>query len=110
MQRTVWLTGMLPSVLLVSAALTAPLALLALWLYRRAVLRSMALAAGAPPPEAELTASSRRARRSPSMPWACPFPHPPATPIVAVAARCADWRWSTCSRGSLTRACSPPRG
>src|SRR5262249_30601917 len=40
------------------AALTAPLALLALWLYRRAVLRSMVLAAGAPSPEAELTASS----------------------------------------------------
>ncbi len=53
MQRTVWLTGMLPSVLLVSAALTAPLALLVLWLYRRAVLRSMAVAAGAAPPGAE---------------------------------------------------------
>ena len=52
MQRTVWLTGMLPSLLIASAALTLPLAILVLWLYRRAVLRSMALAAGVAPPAA----------------------------------------------------------
>lgn len=50
MQRTVLLTGMLPFMRIASAALTAPLAVLLLWLYRRAVLRSMALAAGVPPP------------------------------------------------------------
>ena len=48
MSRTVWLTGALPFVLLASAALTAPLAAFLLWLYRRAVLRSMAQSAGVP--------------------------------------------------------------
>jgi hypothetical protein len=59
MSRTVWLTGMLPFVLLASAAITAPLATFLLWLYRRAVLRSMARTAGAaavaPLPPAEGT-------------------------------------------------------
>jgi hypothetical protein len=50
MQRTVWLTGLLPFLLLASAALSAPLALVLLWLYRRAVLRSMGRAAAASPP------------------------------------------------------------
>ena len=35
-------TGMLPALMLASAALTAPASLFLLWLYRRAVLRSMA--------------------------------------------------------------------
>jgi hypothetical protein len=51
MQRTVWLTGLLPFLLLTSAALSAPLAIALLWLYRRAVLRSMARTAGGSPAE-----------------------------------------------------------
>lgn len=47
MQPTLLLTGALPFVLLASAAITAPLAAFLLWLYRRAVLRSMATTAGA---------------------------------------------------------------
>ena len=39
-------TGMLPALMLASAALTAPVSLLLLWMYRRAVLRSMAAHAG----------------------------------------------------------------
>ncbi|MGZ5153653.1 MAG: hypothetical protein ACXWI6_26280 [Burkholderiales bacterium] len=39
-------TGMLPALMLTSAALTAPVSLLLVWLYRRAVLRSMAAQAG----------------------------------------------------------------
>ncbi len=49
MSRTLWLTGALPFILLASAAITAPLAAFLLWLYRRAVLRSMAATAGATP-------------------------------------------------------------
>jgi hypothetical protein len=40
-------TGMLPALILASAALTAPVSLALLWLYRRAVLRSMSAQAGA---------------------------------------------------------------
>lgn len=49
---TVAATGVLPSLLLVSAALTAPLSLLLLWRYRRAVLRAMAATSGGAPAEA----------------------------------------------------------
>src|SRR5262245_22154668 len=58
MQQTVWLTGMLPFMLIAGAVLTTPLALLLLWLYRRAVLRSMALASGVPPPAGEPPAAT----------------------------------------------------
>jgi hypothetical protein len=45
-------TGMLPALMMMSAALTAPVSLFLLWLYRRAVLRAMSRAAGiAPLPE-----------------------------------------------------------
>jgi len=47
--ETVALTGAVPALLLASAALTAPLSLFLLWLYRRAVLRSMAAQAGTAP-------------------------------------------------------------
>src|SRR5688500_999722 len=40
-------TGMLPALILASAALTAPVSLGLLWLYRRAVLRSMSAETGA---------------------------------------------------------------
>jgi hypothetical protein len=39
-------TGMLPALMLASGALTAPVSLVLLWLYRRAVLRSMSAEAG----------------------------------------------------------------
>src|SRR5687768_10450337 len=39
-------TGMLPSLILAAAALTAPVSLFLLWRYRRAVMRSMAASAG----------------------------------------------------------------
>ena len=58
---TVVTTGMLPMVLLVAAVLSAPVALLLLWLYRRAVLRAMATtnsAAMAPPPDGPGTAGA----------------------------------------------------
>ena len=60
MQGTTLLTGMLPFVLLASAALTAPLAAFLLWLYRRAVLRSMASAAGGSPAAAAPVADFSR--------------------------------------------------
>jgi hypothetical protein len=44
---TVVATGMLPTLMLAAAALTAPVSLFLLWLYRRAVVRSMAEQAGA---------------------------------------------------------------
>ena len=47
---TVALTGGLPFIALVSAALALPLSLLLLWLYRRAVLRSMRHRSGAAAP------------------------------------------------------------
>lgn len=51
-------TGMLPALVIASAALTAPTALVLLRLYRRSVLRSMAAVAagGVPQPEAEAPA------------------------------------------------------
>jgi hypothetical protein len=52
MQRTVWLTGILPFVLIISPVLTVLLTMPLLWLYRRAVLRSMLLAAGSASPVA----------------------------------------------------------
>ena len=45
---TVVTTGLLPELMLAAAALTAPVSLFLLWLYRRAVVRSMAEQAGAP--------------------------------------------------------------
>jgi hypothetical protein len=45
-EATTVVTGMLPMLLLASAALTAPASLFLLWLYRRAVLRGMAGIAG----------------------------------------------------------------
>ncbi|HEV7821713.1 MAG TPA: hypothetical protein VGO84_11080, partial [Burkholderiales bacterium] len=48
-------TGMLPMVLIASAALTAPLSVVLLRWYRRAVLRAMAEQAGAPPAPAVRT-------------------------------------------------------
>ena len=49
-------TGMLPTLMLASAALTAPVSLYLLWLYRRAVLRSMAGQAGTPATTADAVA------------------------------------------------------
>lgn len=42
-------TGMLPALMIAAAALTAPVSIFLLWLYRRAVVRSMAGRAGAAP-------------------------------------------------------------
>jgi hypothetical protein len=56
MDLTTALTGMLPFIVLVSAVLTAIVAELLLWLYRRAVLRSMTVSSGllaSPPPQAQ---------------------------------------------------------
>jgi hypothetical protein len=61
MQRTVWLTGMLPFVLIIGAGLTVLLAIPLLWLYRRAVLRSMRRAAGSASPVAAPPAPVQRA-------------------------------------------------
>ena len=62
MTGTAWLTGALPFVLLASAAITAPLAALLLWLYRRAVLRSMAEVSGAAAPASDPPAHGARPR------------------------------------------------
>jgi hypothetical protein len=66
MSLTVALTGMLPAIVLISAALTAVTSAALLWLYRRAVLRSMAAttAAAAPPP---LGSGARRAAPPPPL-------------------------------------------
>ena len=50
MDLTTALTGMLPFIVLVSAVLTAIVSVLLLWLYKRAVVRSMSASSGAPPP------------------------------------------------------------
>ena len=50
MDVTTALTGMLPFIVVVSAVLTAIVSVLLLWLYKRAVVRSMSASAGAPPP------------------------------------------------------------
>ena len=50
MDLTTALTGMLPFIVLVSAVLTAIVSALLLWLYRRAVVRSMSGSAGSTPP------------------------------------------------------------
>jgi len=44
------LTTMLPFIVVVSAVLTASVSALLLWLYKRAVVRSMSASSGAPPP------------------------------------------------------------
>ena len=51
-------TGMLPSLILAAAALTAPVSVFLLWRYRRAVMRSMAAYAGAAPTPAPAPAAS----------------------------------------------------
>jgi hypothetical protein len=55
MDLTTALTGMLPFIVLISALLTASCSALLLWLYRRAVVRSMSKSAGlaAPTPQVE---------------------------------------------------------
>lgn len=58
-------TGMLPTLMLASAALTAPVSLFLLWLYRRAVLRSMAGQAGTPATAAD--ADAQPAAEGPSL-------------------------------------------
>lgn len=50
MDLTTALTGMLPFIVLVSAVVTAIVSALLLWLYRRAVVRSMSGSAGSTPP------------------------------------------------------------
>ncbi|HET7160539.1 MAG TPA: hypothetical protein VFI62_16180, partial [Burkholderiales bacterium] len=47
-------TGMLPALMLAAAMLTAPVSLFLLWLYRRAVVRSMSGQAGAVPPSGDI--------------------------------------------------------
>lgn len=49
MDLTTALTGMLPFIVVVSAVLTAAVAVLLLWLYRRAVVHSMSISAGSVP-------------------------------------------------------------
>jgi hypothetical protein len=98
MSVTVLLTGQLPFVLLVAAGLALSVSLLLLWLYRRAVLRSMRIRRGggqpvqasgqeAPiplPPPAKLDLSVR----------AAPAPVPNGTPgdTLFRRARSAPWR------------------
>lgn len=50
-------TGMLPTLMLAAAMLTAPVSLFLLWLYRKAVLRSMAGEAGTVPPDSDTSAA-----------------------------------------------------
>ena len=50
MDVTTALTGMLPFIVVVSAVLTAIVSVLLLWLYKRAVVRSMSAGSGTPPP------------------------------------------------------------
>jgi hypothetical protein len=50
MDVTTALTGMLPFIVVVSAVLTAIVSVLLLWLYKRAVVRSMSASSGTPPP------------------------------------------------------------
>ncbi|HSB80346.1 MAG TPA: hypothetical protein VLM91_16315 [Candidatus Methylomirabilis sp.] len=57
MNTTVALTGMIPAIALIAAALTAPTSALLLWLYRRAVLRAMAQAAGGGAPSTAANAT-----------------------------------------------------
>ena len=65
MNLTVALTGMLPAIVLISAALTAAASAALLWLYRRAVLRSMAATGTAPTAPPQLTSGEPRAARPP---------------------------------------------
>lgn len=66
MDATVALTGMLPAVMLIAAALTAVTSVFLLWLYRRAVLRSMgALAGVGTPPPTQKHGESQTDRPSP---------------------------------------------
>lgn len=73
MNAIVAVTGMLPAILLVSAALTAAISMLLLWLFRRAVLRSMNASAGiapapaAPPPEPTGTARNGPPEAGPAL-------------------------------------------
>ena len=68
MNLTVALTGMLPAIVLISAALTAATSVVLLWLYRRAVLRSMAArAVSATPPPSRLPPGLPRAERPPPL-------------------------------------------
>jgi hypothetical protein len=59
---TLALTGALPGVLIGGALLALPVSLLLLWLYRRAVLRSMNAAARGGPPQLRTTALAGSAR------------------------------------------------
>lgn len=63
MDMTLILTGMLPFIVLVSAGLTAAASFFLLWLYRRAVLRSMGTqaAVSACPPTPRIKADQRSA-------------------------------------------------
>jgi hypothetical protein len=81
MNLTVALTGMLPAIVLISAALTAAVSVVLLWLYRRAVLRSMAArAVSAPPPPSRLPPGLPRAPRPPPLEVVSVASGPAATP------------------------------
>ena len=81
MNLTVALTGMLPAIVLISAALTAATSVVLLWFYRRAVLRSMAArAVSATPPQSRLPPGSPRAAQPPPLEVVSIASDPAATP------------------------------
>jgi hypothetical protein len=96
MNLTVALTGMLPGIVLISAALTAAASAALLWSYRRAVLRSMA-ARAAPATPSPLPSGGARAARPPPLEVvnvAAPAAAPGASPAhdrVARSLRRAAW-------------------
>ncbi len=95
---TLALTGQLPFILITAGILAFPLSLLLLRLYRRAVLRSMALQAGAPHPAGiapELaTAQPPAPLKTLSLPEADPTPLSPGAQALYRRAVDAPWRAS----------------
>jgi len=64
MDLTTALTGMLPFIVMVSAVLTAAVAVLLLWFYRRAVVHSMSISAGSVPAVSGVRDSAVQSRTS----------------------------------------------